>query len=86
MKKNNSSDSLDHLMAKLTKKLSKITRSRAEFIECVAKFPLVSMQLCEDLSETSDLLISIIKAIDNEKGELSAQKIDYLRRCLNEDI
>ena len=41
--------------------MTKITRSRAEFIECVAKFPLVSMQLCEDLSETSDLLISYVK-------------------------
>ena len=82
----NDSDSLERLMSSLKIKLTKLTNSRGEFVECMAKFSLIFMRSCEDLTETTRLLIAIIEQIELRKGELSTQQIDYLRRCFKEDI
>ncbi len=42
------------------------------------------MHSCEDLTETTGLLIAIIEQIESQQGELNAQQIDFLKRCLEE--
>tara|TARA_B100000242_G_C43008582_1_gene468844 strand:- start:183 stop:449 length:267 start_codon:yes stop_codon:yes gene_type:complete len=81
----NDPESLERLMKSLKIKLTKLTKGRGEFVDCMAKFSLIFMRSCEDLTETTGLLIAIIDQIELKKGELNSQQIDYLRRCLQED-
>ena len=78
------SDSLEKLVKSLKIKLTKLTKRRGEFVDCMAKFSLIFMRSCEDLTETIELLISLIEQIESQKGELNAQQVDFLKRCLEE--
>ena len=78
------SDSLEKLLKSLKIKLTKLTKRRGEFVDCMAKFSLIFMRSCEDLTETIELLISLIEQIESQKGELNAQQVDFLKRCLEE--
>ena len=60
-KRQNDSDSLDRLMNYLKIKLSKLTKNRGEFVDCVARFSSIFMHSCEHLTETTGLLIAIIE-------------------------
>ena len=82
--KKNDSESLDRLMNSLKIKLTKLTKNRGEFVDCMAKFSSIFMHSCEDLTETTGLLIAIIEQIESQQGELNAQQIDFLKRCLEE--
>ena len=55
-----------------------------KFVDCMAKFSSIYMHSCEDLTETTGLLIAIIEQIESQKGELNHQQIDFLRRCLED--
>ena len=78
------SDSLEKLVKSLKIKLTKLTKRRGEFVDCMAKFSLIFMRSCEDLTETIELLISLIEQFESQKGELNAQQVDFLKRCLEE--
>ena len=83
-KRNNNSDALDRLMNSLKIKLTKLTKNRGKFVDCMARFSTIYMHSCEDLTETTGLLIAIIEKIESQKGELNHQQIDFLRRCLED--
>ena len=83
-KRKNDSDSLDKLMNSLKIKLTKLTKKRSEFVDCMARFSSIFMHSCEDLTETTGLLIAIIEQIESQQGELNTQQIDFLKRCLEE--
>ena len=80
----NDSESLDRLMNSLKIKLTELTKNRGEFVDCMARFSSIFMHSCEDLTETTGLLIAIIEQIESQKGELNHQQIDFLRRCLED--
>ena len=50
----------------------------------MARFSSIYMHSCEDLTETTGLLIAIIEQIEFQKGDLNNQQIDFLKRCLEE--
>ena len=80
----NDSESLDRLMNSLKIKLTKLTKNRGDFADCMARFSSIFMHSCEHLTETTELLIAIIEQIESQQGELNAQQIDFLKRCLEE--
>ena len=84
-KRKNDTEVLDQLMQSLKIKVTNLTKRRGEFVDCMAKFSTLFMLSCEDLTETTKLLIAIIEQIELKKGELNSQQIDFLRRCLQEE-
>ena len=48
-----------------------------------SKFSLAHLN---DLSNVSDLILAIIKQIDEEKCDLDVKTLDYLFRCLSKDL
>ena len=83
-KREKDSGALDRLMNSLKIKLTKLTKNRGKFVDCMARFSSIYMHSCEDLTETTGLLIAIIEQIESQQGELNAQQIDFLKRCLEE--
>ena len=78
------SEALDRLMNSLKIKVTKLTKNRGKLVDCMAKISSIYMHSCEDLTETTGLLIAIIEQIESQKGELNHQQIDFLRRCLED--
>ncbi len=83
-KRKHDSRDLEKLMHSLKFKITKVTKSRNEFVDCMARFSSVFMSNCEELTEISKLLIEIIEQIESQKGTLNNQQIDFLKRCLEE--
>ena len=83
-KRKHDSGDLEKLMHSLKFKITKVTKSRNEFVDCMARFSSVFMSNCEELNEISRLLIQIIEQIESQKGRLNNQQIDFLKRCLEE--
>ena len=50
-------------------KLTKLTKNRGKFVDCMARFSSIYMHSCEDLTETTGLLIAIIEQIESQKEE-----------------
>ena len=51
--RNKDFDALDRLMNSLKIKLTKSTKNRGKFVDCMAKFSSIYMHSCEDLTETT---------------------------------
>ena len=83
-KRKKDSEALDRLMNSLKIKVTKLTKNRGEFVDCMARFSSIYIHSCEDLTETTGLLVAIIEQIESQKGELNNQQIDFLKRCLEE--
>ena len=64
-KRNKDSEALDRLMNSLKIKVTKLTKNRGKFVDCMANFSSIYMHSCEDLTETTGLLIAIIEKIDS---------------------
>ena len=86
MGKADDSSSLDNKIKKLSEILKSMKDCRLEFLSNVTKISTFTLKYLNYQSEVSDLIAAIIEQIDEEKCDLEVKTLDYLFRCLSQDL
>ena len=85
MGKAEDSSSIDEKIKLLFEILKSIKDRRLELLNNFTRLSTSCLGNVNDLCKITDLLVAIIKQIDEEKSDLDVKTLDYLFRCLNKE-